>query len=399
MSALTHYESWELLLAPYIPLAQAAVKRDGWMAYPLFTQKLVERTRTVRREMTANDPEALMTAAILQVLVESRMATFKDPNSIEEGMKDEQLNALGNWFVAAFGGIKGELHAGEEFSTMITHLYQRCIHRRTGEHTYEVSPGLAERLVHTEVRGLTTDDVRLPFSNIYIVVPPESGLQVSHIDTGEHVCNGFYITEDLNGTHGRTWRLMALGASKNPGNPWDDALFHFSMTLAPGHDLDEALFKLEEQNSIAETSARSQKSREYYRKTWLPLFRFVLNVVLYITWPDARTEYVVGNPEVKRLMEQMRKHPKGSNKYERAKAQLKGLQQQRRVYLGRGVASLAEVAGSGTQRGPVTVRTLVAGHWKTQPYGPKSALRKTIWREPFWRGPLEAPEAKTVHVL
>jgi hypothetical protein len=171
------------------------------------------------------------------------------------------------------------------------------------------------------------------------------------------------------------------------------------MTLAPGQDLDEALFKLEERNSINDTSDRSDKSREYYQKAWRTLFRFVLNVVLYITWPDSRKEYVVGNPEARRLSEQMRKHPKGSGKYERAKAQLKGVQQQRRVYLGRGIERLAENIGTGTQRGPVTVRTLVAGHWKTQPYGPKSTLRKTIWREPFWRGPLEAPEIKTLHVL
>jgi len=375
------------------------VRRSGWKAYPLFMMKLHERSKTLRRELTQVDPEALMAQAILQAIVESRMDQFKDPNSIEEGMKDDELNALGRWFVDTFAPIKGELFAGEEFSTMITHLYQRCVHHRTGENTYEVSPGLGERLANTEVRGLTTDDVRLPFPNIYIIVPPEAGLTVKHTSTGEHVCNGFYVTEDLNGEHGRTWRLLAMGASKTPDDPWDDALFHFSMTLAPGQDLDEALFKLEEQTSINDTSDRSDKSREYYRKSWRTLFRFVLNVVLYITWPDSRKEYVVGNPEARRLSEQMRKHPKGSGKYERAKAQLKGVQQQRRIYLGRGMERLAENVGTGTPRGPVTVRTLVAGHWKTQPYGPKSTLRKTIWREPFWRGPLEAPEAKTLHVL
>lgn len=49
--------------------------------------------------------------------------------------------------------------------------------------------------------------------------------------------------------------------------------------------------------------------------------------------------------------------------------------------------------------GPVSVQTLVCGHWRQQPHGPQSSLRKTIWIEPFWRGPEDAPilvRAKTV---
>lgn len=41
--------------------------------------------------------------------------------------------------------------------------------------------------------------------------------------------------------------------------------------------------------------------------------------------------------------------------------------------------------------GPVNVQTLVSGHWKQQPYGPQASLRKTIWLEPYWRGPDDAP--------
>jgi hypothetical protein len=38
-----------------------------------------------------------------------------------------------------------------------------------------------------------------------------------------------------------------------------------------------------------------------------------------------------------------------------------------------------------------TVQVLVTGHWKGQPYGPRNTLRKRIWRQPFWRGPEDAP--------
>jgi len=41
--------------------------------------------------------------------------------------------------------------------------------------------------------------------------------------------------------------------------------------------------------------------------------------------------------------------------------------------------------------GSPTVQSLVRGHFKMQPHGPRSSLRKLIYREPFWRGPEDAP--------
>lgn len=46
---------------------------------------------------------------------------------------------------------------------------------------------------------------------------------------------------------------------------------------------------------------------------------------------------------------------------------------------------------NGARGGIPSVRTLVRGHWKKQPHGPQSSLRKVIWREPYWRGPLDGP--------
>lgn len=47
----------------------------------------------------------------------------------------------------------------------------------------------------------------------------------------------------------------------------------------------------------------------------------------------------------------------------------------------------------------LSVQILVAGHWKSQPHGPKNSLRKVIWREPYWRGPDEAPILTRPHKL
>lgn len=53
----------------------------------------------------------------------------------------------------------------------------------------------------------------------------------------------------------------------------------------------------------------------------------------------------------------------------------------------------------GGARNLPSVQTLVRGHFKSQPHGPKSTLRKVIWREPFWRGPEDAPILTRPHEM
>jgi hypothetical protein len=47
----------------------------------------------------------------------------------------------------------------------------------------------------------------------------------------------------------------------------------------------------------------------------------------------------------------------------------------------------------------MTVQSLIRGHWKRQPYGPKLSLRRRQWIEPYWRGPEDAPIAVRPHVF
>lgn len=53
----------------------------------------------------------------------------------------------------------------------------------------------------------------------------------------------------------------------------------------------------------------------------------------------------------------------------------------------------------GGKRGPISVQTLVGGHFKSQPHGPNNALRKIIWREPYWRGPEDSPINVRPHII
>ncbi len=60
---------------------------------------------------------------------------------------------------------------------------------------------------------------------------------------------------------------------------------------------------------------------------------------------------------------------------------------------------LRDYIATGRSYGPVSVQTLVRGHWKHQPHGSGRAERKFIHIEPYWRGPEDAPIAVRPHIL
>jgi hypothetical protein len=46
-----------------------------------------------------------------------------------------------------------------------------------------------------------------------------------------------------------------------------------------------------------------------------------------------------------------------------------------------------------------TVRWMVRGHWRQQPYGPQRALRRPVWINPHVKGPADAPLTHTERVV
>lgn len=275
----------------------------------------------------------------------------------------------------------------------ILNLWHFAMHERTGQRVYELAPALATKLHHTQLRGLSTADLRLPYQNIYIVMPETMELKLSNQLTGEHDLGGVYVTET---THdgARMWKLLFWGPpNKNSRTTYDDALFHFSVPLPDDISLDEALDRCERRG----LSAQTEHSERYYREFWRPLFKLVLNTVIYLTWPDADSR-AVENSRYTALHEQMKKHPKGSRKYERARQELREVPQQRRILLGGSVRDLSP-ATEATSGSPLMVRTLVTGHWQRFAVGPGRADRRWGWREPFWRGPADAPESNPRRVL
>ena len=297
--------------------------------------------------------------------------------------------------------------------------YHGLTFERAGKRTYDVHPDLGERLSHTELRGLTADDLRLPYEAIYIVVPPTANLKVWNVETQWHRVEGVYVVEDssmkmgddqgdLSGPDIRGWRILVCGEPKGMMHYGgislpDDALSYFRVLLPEGRSLDAC---------VAETVREIERSVKSGTGTWdanmtpdwEQHFRWVMNAVLYATWEEPG-EHWEANREARQLWDRIQKTPKG-RKRDNLLQKAKGVERQPRLRLGykikvqRHGPDPMPTERSGAFREGMGVRTRVAGHWRKQAHGPGRTERKLIWIEPHWRNlDGEVPVEEPMHVM
>jgi len=382
---LTQYELYQKQLAPHRARAQAEVARRGIKAH---LDYLLSLKKSGRGEKVS---DLYYLGAVLDELI------TLSAEGLPLDMGYEQLIEQSTFIEMTNEVVRGILAPPGYWVSQLGILASKWWHHRRFEQaqrqTYTVSPGLAERMAHTELRGLNTDDLVLPFPSIYVEAPPAAGLRVYNDDTGYHNVRGFYVCEDQGGearTPGaRIWRLLVWGEGKDKSDPFDDALMYFRIPLLPDTPLEDALNDDIHRRNLFSTEA----ARVAFHDTWRAMFRWVMNIVFYSTWPDAVCSTEVGNRVARKLKARMDKLPKGK-KRDRLRTLYRLLDPQIRIVLGRGIRKLSEEEGAQVERGKLKVRTLVAGHWKRQPYGPKNSLRKWQQRDPVWRGDINAPVAE-----
>lgn len=239
---------------------------------------------------------------------------------------------------------------------------------RAGQHAYEVSPGLAAKLAETELRGLTADDLHLPFPSISIHVPPEARLTAGPNEAGvAPPVTELYLSEDaIEGV--RNWRVLALAGSPGPS-------YIFGILLPAAQSLEEC---------IRATSDLLRAQGAPDETEWLTIFRWAMNVVIYATNGGIRVE-LWRNTEAAELLDRIESMPPESKTRRRLQDRLDAMDKRRRVVLGPGIeVDRAEAPGSGQR---LTIRVRVQGHWRRQAHGQGFKERKLIWIEPFWRGP------------
>lgn len=325
--------------------------------------------------------------------------------------------------IKSFSRNSGMVPGALSFSLVLT--YFMAAFEREGKRVYTVSPGLAEKLCHTELRGLSCEDLRLPYPAIYIEVPAKADLQIWNDETGWHRLEGVYVIEDpdvLGGADGmdflerervawglqpgellRGWRFLLVGECKDPGNAekmGDDAVYYYRVPLPAGLEVEEAIRKSRDNAFIGRDRDRMRSEALDPDEQWKQVFSWVMNLIMYVTWCEPGERWML-NREARQLWERAQKAPKGSAKRKRLHQEFQKFDPRWRIQLGKHILvqrhEEGPERGAGQPRGPMTVISWVAGHWKRVAYGPGRSQRRWQHIEPYRRGPEGAAEIWKPH--
>ena len=352
---------------------------------------------------------------LMYPLVAARLDQQKHKTSLTELASDSALIETLSPFVSAMS-IEAFPRRSQVLFAFICVCYQLYFFRAAGERSYEVAKGLALQLKDTELRGLVSEDLRLPYPSVFIAAPSGLGLELwGAPGSPPRPFEGVFITEDSSGLpsdlpyrmqseDGRTgylaptgghraWRMLLIGSNIREPQAVGGVTFSMVVELFPDRTLDDDIKLTLDFHEMPEGMAGR----------WESIFRWALNVMIYATWPDAEREHVMMNAAARSLWNRIQKLPKNSQKRERLKIELRSIDPQRRVLLGSHVIyvdrAAAQESGHGGSGKKLELRVRVSGHWRRQPCGPKSSLRKLMWIQPFWRGPEDGALSQAVHFL
>lgn len=321
---------------------------------------------------------------------------------IEDLQFHRLLENVGGW-MESVGVPHLQVNGILNISAMI--YYHAIAFELAHKRIYEVTPGLAEQLANTELKGVQTNDLQLPYESIYLVAPPQANLRVFNTITGWHRCEGMYLVADpklsdvesgLTCQSGitRGWRVLAVGEDKSQNKKsWetsDDALVYFRIPLPENRPIDDVLGQIHDTYSDTTNNPRldlagwGEMARE-----WQCIFKWMMNAVLYVTHVEPGNHWIC-NDEARRLWERMEKLPKKSPKKEKLKKRFKELDPQYRWLLGSKIVinrggkfgNKREIVN---QRNILKTKVRVPGHWRRVAHGKGRSERTWRFIVPYWR--------------
>ncbi len=290
----------------------------------------------------------------------------------------------------------------EQMGAFMAH---RLAHVSDQPNWFRLSDGLADRLMTTELRGLTPADVRLPFHTLVIEVP-DGLLGLSDPETGFHAVRCIFVA-DCDGSasvrptamKGRHLTILARCAANERSVMSLETLdVHFRFPLMQP----DAPLREQDVETAAQYAALVERKGRLLGREVEPLearqliVQLVLNTCLYLSSANAEVRHVNADAiarnakgkDIKKLRRAVREH-------------VLRLERERVFVVGSSVQvngalreQLARSGGTGTS---LAYRTVVRGHWKRQAFGEGRSERKTMWIQPYVRGSEALPEALIGH--
>ncbi len=323
-----------------------------------------------------------------------------------------------------------ELDGLRTMSVEIAWILSQATRLSARPNVFVLSEPLARRLAMTELRGIRTGDVQVPFPGFYVQIP--RGLFHSyHHATGMHPVEVFAVAEgeinremsslmDIDQAELRDYlgrRLMiyaACGPGERSEDPLDDVLRSLSLPLQLDMELGEILdYEVRELAPLARKSrdpAVVERHRMYEEglirlgapvgnvKGQRPrgmvlgeeidpsqvdrsMLRFVVNTILYLASPGGQRRRM-GSIKRERLEHDLRLATKRRTRV-KIERKLDELGAADRWIVGEDERPMTMPCGGWK----LLYKTTVRGHWRHQACGPRLSRHRLIWIRPHTRGP------------
>ncbi|RLC88661.1 MAG: hypothetical protein DRJ03_01950 [Chloroflexi bacterium] len=263
-------------------------------------------------------------------------------------------------------------------------FYSALIVAKSGDTVFTLSAELIHALRDTEIPDIPVEEVRLPFDGINVDFPRGT----------------------LGGPAAEVGRLLMCMV---PGDRFRVVYHHDAFTNYVSFLPEEGktLFQCaasaqEQQHQMLSDPSLVQAFRDaaLYADYWkTDMFRLAINTMLYITSPDA--DVVEDKTQLHEIHAKLQGLKKG-RKQEVLLDKLRKAKQRKRYIVGAKFRLAAEYNAALTDKGKkwaLQQRVRVMGHWKNQPYGPKSELRRRQWLAPYWKGPSYAEMVEKGYVV
>lgn len=271
---------------------------------------------------------------------------------------------------------------------------------RCGREVYDLDANLVRAFAETDIR-VNGDDVQLPVPTFYIAIPESLRMPVKNRETGEHILNGFYISECSIGVDStllqpgdpreflRALAICAVGTSKDPDQPEDNALAVLTLPLSFTGSYETWIDEFMEKDS----KLAAMSDQVEYLRGWI---RIVINTILYLTSEDRDVEKQrIGPSSELRKRAKAMPSKQGKRALDAATLDVRYFKVGARYKPSR---ELLEYSDASRTTRHILSRFMVRGHWRMQAHGEKRQLRKRTWIAPFWKGAPWAEVAATIHV-
>jgi len=287
-----------------------------------------------------------------------------------------------------------------------TSLEYQCLlnFEMSGAKVFYLAENLVDQLSETELK-VPSESLEMPFPSCLFVLPSGKGMELllnmasktDQVLAPTDLPINVYVTLGDSSEFPESRVLVVVAYVLDAQTGERIAVFKRDLLLSPGRSIEHALntdwnaerLKRNQQPisglslSIGDTQTEVDDNDTRFYTDGLQFYRLIINTLLYLMSDSAERRNMRSTQDD--LLDAAQVEKKSSRKKQKEKYARK-FSPRSYILLGETVGVIEDRRTEG-QKAVTKERFVVRGHFKEQPYGKGRKLRKTIWIQPYFKGP------------